>query len=118
MRIILHSIFVADFGDKKVGKEWKLLVLPLSPDTANAVRNSTELYSITEEDFAPYSEVRIQVREEIRKRVLEKGHRECEVTFPFFKSMKRRLNELELFRRYKESLVLMEDSELERELLK
>ena len=93
-------------------------MLPLSPDTANAIRNSTDTHSITEEDFAPYSEVRIQVREEIRKRVLEKGHRECEVTFPFFKSMKRRLNELELFRRYKERLVLMEDSELERELLK
>ena len=95
-----------------------MLVLPLSQNTASAIRNFEGIYTLNQEDMAPYSDIRIQVRRDIRDRTLEKGHREVEITFPFYKSKKRKLAELELHRRLKERLALLSDKELQAELLK
>ena len=94
-----------------------MLVLPLSQNTANNIRNSGEIYRLTQDDMIPYSDIRIQVRRDIRDRTLEKGHREVEISFPFHKSKKRRRAELELFRRLRERLALLTDEELQAELI-
>ena len=90
--------------------------MPLSQNTANNIRNSGDIYRLTQDDMIPYSDIRIQVRRDIRDRTLEKGHREVEISFPFYKSKKRKLVELELFRRLKERIALLTDEELQAEL--
>ena len=93
-------------------------MLPLSQHTANAIRQFEGIYQLNQEEMAPYSDLRIQVRRDIRDRILEKGHREVEISFPFYKSKKRRLAELELHRRLRERLALLTEDELQAELLK
>merc|ERR1712083_827658 len=68
------------------------LVVPISKTRGQEIRGSSELsLKILESETIPSSRLRIQVAKEARKnKVLKKGHRTIEVTWPIQKNLKRK----------------------------
>merc|ERR1712223_197287 len=96
MKFHLTSTNPNNYGDVKEGKEWHLLVIPISKNRAKEISSSIQEIEITREETIPSSRLRIQVAKENRKnKVLKKGHRSIEVPWPIHQTAERKLLELQ-----------------------
>ena len=117
MKFFVVSTDPQNCGMKKEGKEWHLLILPLTPFKAEELKTSDNpVLNLT--DLIPHSVIRIQVREEIRKNSrLAKEHRCLEVKIPIVKSRKRKRMEQQYLGLLKHRIQRMSNEELERALM-
>ena len=116
MKFVVVSTDKLNFGDKKEGKEWHLLILPLTPFKAEELKSSSNP-TLNLTDLVPHSAIRLQVREEIRKNSrLAKDHRCIEVKFPIVKSRKRKRMEEQYLMLIKHRIQRMSNLELEHHL--
>merc|ERR1712223_71139 len=96
LKFHLTSTNPNNYGDVKEGKEWHLLVIPISKNRAEEISSSIQEIEITREETIPSSRLRIQVAKETRKnKVLKKGHRSIEVPWPIYQTAERKLLELQ-----------------------
>ena len=90
------------------------MVLPIQKDIAEMIINSPkDTYKLSQNDLCNLSSLRLQVREEIRKEKLVKGHRSLEVTFPLPRNNKRKAMEMEIMQKMKKKMKTMSDEDLE-----
>ena len=101
-------------GHLKDAKEWQMMVLPVSQEVANIMIDAPDDYfQLSENDLWSLSLLRLQVREEIRKATLIKGHRSLEVTFPLPRNSKRKRLEIDIIQSIKKKMKAMSEEQLE-----
>jgi len=108
-------------GHLKDGREWHLLILPLSKSCGQVLRDTKEGDGtvLTTEDIVPYSFLRIQVKTESRKNSsLSKDNRKTEIDWPVRQKMKRKRLEAEYVQMKKRKLAQLSDTGLEQKVLK
>lgn len=106
-------------GDVKEGKEWHLLVMPISKNRAENIRSSSQPTEFGIDECIPLSKLRIQVAKEARKnKVLKKQHRNIEVPWPLNKSNKRKRLEKEYLQIKRRKLKSMTDETLQKKITK
>merc|ERR1712038_1223538 len=117
IKFLLNSTDKNNFGERKGGKEWHLLVIPLTKHRAKIIRNSSQATELTLDECIPHSTLRIQVKTEVRKnQKLKKNHRSVEVEWPVFKSKKRQRLEKLYFQKKKKKIAKLTDEELEKKI--
>merc|ERR1712018_168466 len=117
IKFLLNSTDENNFGDLKGGKEWHLLVIPISKRRANTIRNSSQATELTSDECIPQSTIRIQVKTEVRKnQKLKKNHMSVEVEWPIFKSKKRQRLEKLYFQKKKKKIAQLTNEELEKKI--
>lgn len=116
IKFLLNSTDERNHGKLKDGREWHLLLIPLTEIRANEIRNSAFVPSLTNDDTIPYSIMRIQVKTEVRKnQLLNKAHRKVEVNWPLKPaSRKRKRLEKEIIQRKMRKMAQMTDEEIEK----
>jgi len=111
IRFHLTSTNVNNYGKSKDGKEWHLLVMPLSEARAQNLDQNMEL---SLKECIPSSKLRIQISKETREnKKLKKQHRTQEVEWPMSKTMKRKRLELEYLEVIQRKLQRISDEQLE-----
>lgn len=108
-------------GHLKDGREWHLLILPLSKSCGQVLRETKEGDGtvLAMEDIVPYSFLRIQVKTESRKNSsLSKDNRKTEIDWPVRQKMKRKRLEAEYVQLKKRKLAQLSDTGLEQKVLK
>jgi len=119
LKFHLTSTNPNNYGDVKEGKEWHLLVIPISKNRAEEISNSIEEIEISREETIPSSRLRIQVAKETRKnKVLKKGHRSIEVPWPIHQTAERKLLELQYIQAIKRKMLSETDEELKQKVAK
>merc|ERR1711899_531509 len=119
LKFHLTSTNPNNYGDVKEGKEWHLLVIPISKNRAEEISNSIQEIEITSEETIPSSRLRIQVAKENRKnKVLKKGHRSIEVPWPIHQTAERKLLELQYIQAIKRKMLSKTDEELRQKVAK
>merc|ERR1712179_790647 len=119
LKFHLTSTNPNNYGDVKEGKEWHLLVIPISKNRAEEISNSIQEIEITREETIPSSRLRIQVAKETRKdKVLKKGHRSIEVPWPIHQTAERKLLELQYIQAIKRKMLSKTDEELKQKVAK
>merc|ERR1712223_1786480 len=119
LKFHLTSTNPNNFGDVKEGKEWHLLVIPISKNRAEEISNSIQEIEITREETIPSSRLRIRVAKETRKnKVLKKGHRSIEVPWPIHQTAERKLLELQYIQAIKRKMLSETDEELRQKVAK
>ena len=105
----------SDMGNLKDAKEWQMMILPVSPVIANIMIDALpeEYFQIDQNDLGNLTLLRLQVREEIRREKLVKGHRSLEVTFPLPRNNKRKALENNIIQAMKKKMKTMTEDELE-----
>jgi len=117
IKFLLNSTDEKNLGDLKGGKEWHLLVIPVSKYRANIIRNSSQTTELTLDECIPHSILRIQVKTEVRKnQKLKKTHRSVEVEWPVLKSKKRQRLEKLYFQKKKKKIAQLTNEELEEKI--
>merc|ERR1712242_208127 len=117
IKFLLNSTDEKNLGDLKGGKEWHLLVIPVSKYRANIIRNSSQTTELTLDECIPHSILRIQVKTEVRKnQKLKKNHRSVEVEWPIFKSKKRQRLEKLYFQKKKKKIAKLTNEELQKKI--
>jgi len=117
IKFLLNSTDEKNLGDLKGGKEWHLLVIPVSKYRANIIRNSSQTTELTLDECIPHSILRIQVKTEVRKnQKLKKTHRSVEVEWPVLKSKKRQRLEKLYFQKKKRKIAQLTNEELEEKI--
>ena len=108
-------MFFSDMGNLKDAKEWQMMILPVSPAIANIMIDALpeEYFQIDQNDLGSLTLLRLQVREEIRREKLVKGHRSLEVTFPLPRNNKRKALENNIIQTIKKKMKTMTEDELE-----
>ena len=76
--------------------------------------DETDTFLMEAKDLTTLAVLRVQIREEMRKNQLVKGHRSVEVTFPIPKSLKRKTLEEQYIQTQKKKMRFMTDAELEK----
>merc|ERR1712223_253883 len=119
LKFHLTSTNPTNYGDVKEGKEWHLLVIPISKNRAEEISNSIQEIEITREETIPSSRLRIQVAKETRKnKVLKKGHRSIEVPWEIHQTAERKLLELQYIQTVKRKMLSKTDEELKQKVAK
>merc|ERR1712223_886610 len=119
LKFHLTSTNPNNFGDVKEGKEWHLLVIPISKNRAEEISNSIQEIEITREETIPSSRLRIRVAKETRKnKVLKKGHRSIEVPWPIHQTDERKLLELQYIQAIKRKMLSETNEELKQKVAK
>jgi len=119
LKFHLTSTNPNNYGDVKEGKEWHLLVIPISKNRAEEISNSIQEIEITREETIPSSKLRIQVTKETRKnKVLKKGHRNIEVPWPIQQTAERKLLELQYIQAIKRKMLSESNEELKQKVAK
>merc|ERR1712223_1726841 len=119
LKFHLTSTNPNNYGDVKEGKEWHLLVIPISKNRAEEISNSIQEIEITREETIPSSRLRIQVTKETRKnKVLKKGHRSIEVPWPIHQTDERKLLELQYIQAIKRKMLSETNEELKQKVAK
>merc|ERR1712223_2066888 len=117
IKFLLNSTDENNLGERKGGKEWHLLVIPISNHRANIIRNSSQATELTSDECIPHSTLRIQVKTEVRKnQKLKKNHRSVEVEWPIFKTKKRQRLEKLYFQKKKKKIAKLTDEELQKKI--
>merc|ERR1712241_706109 len=117
IKFLLNSTDKNNFGERKGGKEWHLLVIPLTKHRANIIRNSSQATELTLDECIPHSTLRIQVKTEVRRnQKLTKDHRNVEVEWPVFKSKKRQRLEKLYFQKKKKKIAKLTNEELQKKI--
>merc|ERR1712156_993388 len=117
IKFLLNSTDKNNFGERKGGKEWHLLVIPLTKHRAKIIRNSSQATELTLDECIPHSTLRIQVKTEVRRnQKLTKDHRNVEVEWPVFKSKKRQRLEKLYFQKKKKKIAKLTDEELQKKI--
>lgn len=117
IKFLLNSTDEDNLGDLKGGKEWHLLVIPVSKYRANIIRNSSQTTELTLDECIPHSILRIQVKTEVRKnQKLKKTHRSVEVEWPILKSRKRQRLEKLYLQKKKKKIAQLTNEELEEKI--
>merc|ERR1712226_1320977 len=103
----------------KEGKEWHLLVMPISKTRAENIRGLSQPTEFGIDECILVSKLRIQVAKEARKnKVLKKQHRSIEVPWPLNKSNKRKRLEKEYLQIKRRKLQSMTDETLQKKITK
>lgn len=111
MRFHLTSTNVNNYGKSKDGKEWHLLVMPLSEARA---QNLDENLELSQTECIASSKLRIQISKETREnKKLKKQHCTQEVQWPISKTIKRKRLELEYLEITQRKLLRISDEQLE-----
>merc|ERR1712156_227590 len=119
LKFHLTSTNPNNYGDVKEGKEWYLLVIPISKNRAEEIFSSIQEIEITREETIPSSRLRIQVAKETRKnKVLKKGHRSIEVPWPIHQTDERKTWELQYIQAIKRKMLSETDEELKQKVAK
>jgi len=119
LKFHLTSTNPNNYGDVKEGKEWHLLVIPISKNRAEEISNSIQEIEITRQETIPSSRLRIQVAKETRKnKVLKKGHRSIEVPWPIHQTAERKLLELQYIQAIKRKMLSETNEELKQKVAK
>jgi len=92
---IVNSTDANNFGQKKEGKEWQQLVVPLTFKRAMEIIND-EKHELSSEDMLYHSIRRVQVRQEMRRTAPNKPARSVEISFHLPASLKRKRLENEI----------------------
>jgi len=118
LKFHLTSSNPKNHGDVKEGKEWHLLVIPISKIRGQEIRSSSKTsMEISEDETIPSTKLRIQVAKEARKnKVLKKGHRNIEVPWPINKSNKRKRLEKEYLQLKRRKMTQMTDDDLQKKI--
>merc|ERR1712223_920961 len=117
IKFLLNSTDKNNFGERKGGKEWHLLVIPLTKHRAKIIRNSSQATELTLDECIPHSTLRIQVKTEVRRnQKLTKDHRNVEVEWPVFKSKKRQRLEKLYFQKKKKKIAKLTNEELQKKI--
>merc|ERR1711874_426799 len=116
-KFLLTSTDPSNHGDVKNGKEWHLLVIPISKSRAENIQRSTQTTKLSQADCIPASKLRIQVCKEARgNKKLMKQHRNIEVEWPLQQSLKRKRLEREYFQIITRKISKISDQQLEQEI--
>merc|ERR1712156_1407250 len=119
LKFHLTSTNPNNYGDVKEGKEWHLLVIPISKNRAEEISKSIQEIEITREETIPSSRLRIQVAKETRKnKILKKGHRNIEVQWPIHQTAERKHLELQYIQAIKRKMLSETDEELKQKVAK
>merc|ERR1712156_865640 len=119
LKFHLTSTNPNNYGDVKEGKEWHLLVIPISKNRAEEIFKSIQEIEITREETIPSSRLRIQVAKETRKnKVLKKGHRSIEVQWPIHQTAERKHLELQYIQAIKRKMLSETNEELKQNVAK
>lgn len=120
IKFLIFSTDERNHGSNKDGKEWHLIVIPLSKVRAEVIQQSTENPpALTLDDINPMSFLRIQVKTEARKNSKRvKPHRRVEVEWPFTQTQERQRLEKLYIRSKKRKVSQMTDEELKAKIAK
>jgi len=115
VNFIMNSTDKINMGNLKDAKEWQMMVLPVSSGIAEVMISASteEYFELSENDLGSLTLLRLQVREEIRREKLVKGHRSLEVTFPLPRNNKRKALEMNIIQAMKKKMKVMTEDQLE-----